>query len=49
MLYSQQYRDRVSSNPDKEIKKSDSLSINWRELSSNPNALKKYQDNLPKS
>jgi len=29
MLYSQQYRDcdRVSSNPDKEIKKSDSLSI----------------------
>jgi hypothetical protein len=51
-----------SSNPDdKKIKKPDSLAINWRELSSNPNALekkpdslaivlfKKYQDSLAKS
>jgi hypothetical protein len=37
----------MPSNPDdKETKKPDSLAINWRELSSNPNALEKKQDSL---
>lgn len=38
----------MPSNPDddKETKKSDSLPINWKKLSSNPNALEKKQDSL---
>ena len=42
MLFLQQYCICVSSNPDdKEIKKIDRFAINWKELSSNPDALKK--------
>jgi hypothetical protein len=40
----------MPSNPNnKEIEKPDSLAIDWKKLSSNPNALKKYQDSLAKS
>ena len=45
MPFSQQYLG--SSNPNnKEIEKPDSSAIDWKKLSSNPNALEKKQDSL---